>query len=308
MTADSYVQDKPGSPKVAIVIIHFDDVEQTLKCLDALACLQYSNYSVIVVDNSPESNQSQYLLQKFPTIISLVMDKNLGFSGGCNAGIAYALSDGVDYVWLLNNDAYCLEDSLCQLVRVAEETQDAGVIGGVLLEQNKGHLKQAGMGYIDYRRAKIFTREPHSMESESCDWVCGGNMLLSAPALARYGAFDDAYFLYKEDVELCVRLTRGGYKCVYVPSSKVYHEGSVSTSGQRTIWRYYYGARNRMLFFSQHTSRPVFIMCLMVFILQLIRHLIFYPIANDKKKVKTRGEYLGFWDFIRGKFGQRRFS
>ena len=305
---EGQAQDNADAPKVHIVILHFDDVDQTLKCLGSLEHLDYPNYTVLVVNNSPESCQSEYLVQQFPGIISLTMEKNLGFSGGCNAGIAYALDNGADYVWLLNNDAFCMADSLSQLVRVAGKIPDAGVIGGALLEPKKDGLERVGLGYIDYWRAKIFTREPQSADIELCDWVCAGNMLLSASAIARCGPFDDAYFLYKEDVELCVRFSRHGYKCLYVPSSKVHHEGSVSTSGNRAIWRYYYGARNRMLFFFQYTSRPVFLWCLIVFTSQIFRHLVTYPIANERKKVKTRGECVGLWDFCRGKFGERRFS
>lgn len=305
---ENQAQGNAAVPKVHIVILHFGAIDQTVRCLASLQRLDYLNYSVLVVNNSPGDCQSDYFTQRFPTITSLTMARNLGFSGGCNTGIAHALERGADYVWLLNNDAACMESSLAQLVRIAEATPDAGVVGGVLLEPKKDSLEQAGLGYIDYWRAKIFTREPQSAAIQHCAWVCGGNMLLSAAAIARCGAFDDAYFLYKEDVELCVRFSQHGYKCLYVPSSTVHHDGSGSTSGKRVIWRYYYGARNRLLFFFQHASRPVFMWCLLVFTFQMFRHIAAYPFANERKKAKTRGECLGLWDFCRGKFGERRFS
>jgi GT2 family glycosyltransferase len=308
MTLQGDAAHGSDSPNVAIVVIHFENLEQTLMCLGSLAEINYPNYRIIVVDNSPEARQGQLLLQQFPQITLLEMERNLGFSGGCNAGIAHALDNGFEYVWLINNDARSKADSLCELIHAAKKLPDAGVLGGALLEQKKDGIERTGMGYIDYWRAKTFTREASSMDVKACDWVCGGNMLLSAAALAHCGAFDDAYFLYKEDVELCVRLTRSGYECVYVPGAEVFHEGSGSTSGQRSIWRYYYGARNRMLFFSRYASRPQFIVGVAGFSLQLVRHLILYPVSSGKKKIKTRGEYLGFYDFCRGKFGQRRFG
>lgn len=308
VTADSPGEVEKGTPTVAVVVIHFRNLDQTVACLDSLAALDYPNYSVIVVDNSPEYRHGERLRQRFPAITVLEMDRNLGFSGGCNAGIARALHADVDYIWLLNNDACCRTDSLGELVRAARAMPNAGVLGGALLEEKNGDTERTGMGYVDYRRAKTFTREPSSMDITHCEWVCGGNMLLKAEAVERCGGFDDAYFLYKEDVELCVRLTRAGYECVYVPGAEVFHEGSVSTAGERAIWRYYYGARNRMLFFSRYASRPAFVAGLLVFSFQLARHLLLYPFSSAKKKVKTRGEFLGFRDFCRGRFGQRRFS
>jgi GT2 family glycosyltransferase len=306
--ANSEGQHYPDAPKVVVVVLHFNDIEHTSRCLESLERLNYPNFQMLVVNNSPQDEHGEHLLQRFPGITYLAMDRNLGFSGGCNAAIDYALGNGADYIWLLNNDSCCLPDSLQPLVSAALEHPEAGVFGGVLLEQKSDGLEQAGLGYIDYWRAKIFTREPRFADVQDCDWVCGGNMLLRAAAVVACGPFDDAYFLYKEDVELCVRFQQHGYKCLYVPDSKVHHEGSVATSGEKAIWRYYYGARNRLLFFSQCASRPIFLWCLLVYCFELLKHLAIYPIAGEKKRIKTRGEYLGLIDFLSGKLGRQRFS
>lgn len=306
---ESHTQLESDAPKVVVVVLHFNDFDHTARCVESLTQLDYRNFHILVVNNSREQEHDKQLAQRFAgEITCLTMDRNMGFSGGCNAGIDYALAQGAEFVWLLNNDAYCQPDSLQPLISAAMEHPDAGVLGGVLLEPKRNGMEQAGLGYIDYWRAKIFTCEPRSSEVQACDWVCGGNMLLRARAIIDCGAFDDAYFLYKEDVELCTRLRRHGFKCLYVPASKVHHEGSMSTAGERAIWRYYYSARNRLLFFFQSASRPLFFWCLLVCCFQLIKHLAFYPLASEKKRIKTRGEYLGLIDFVGGNFGQRRFS
>ena len=309
MAVESRTQLETDAPKVVVVVLHFNDFSHTARCVESLKQLDYRNFQIVVVNNSGEEEHGKQLARCFAgDITCLTMDRNMGFSGGCNAGIDYALAHGADYIWLLNNDAICLPDSLQPLVSAAMAHPDAGVVGGVLLEPKRNGMEQAGLGYVDYRRAKIFTREPHGSEVQTCDWVCGGNMLLRARASMDCGAFDDSYFLYKEDVELCTRLQRHGYKCLYVPASKVHHEGSMSTAGERAIWRHYYSARNRLLFFSQAASRPLFIWCLLVCCFQLVKHLTFYPFASERKRVKTLGEYLGLIDFFGGNFGQRRFS
>jgi GT2 family glycosyltransferase len=309
MAVESHTPLTPDVPKVVAVILHFNDLSHTTRCVESLKQLDYPDLHTVVVNNSGEEEHSKRLDQRFAgDITCLTMDRNRGFSGGCNAGIGHALSHGADYIWLLNNDAYCQPDSLQPLVSAAVAHPDAGVVGGVLLEPKRNGMEQAGLGYIDYWRAKIFTREPRSSEVQTCDWVCGGNMLLRAQAIIECGAFDDAYFLYKEDVELCTRLQRHGYKCLYVPASKVHHSSSMSTAGERAIWRHYYSARNRLLFFSQSASRPLFFWCLLVCCFQLIRHLTAYPFASEKKRIKTLGEYLGLIDFLGGNFGQRRFG
>ena len=122
-----------NAPKVFIVILNWNGLEDTLACLESLEGLEYSNYEVIVVDNDSADGSEEVLRERYPQHIILQSGANLGFAGGMNVGLRYALAHGASYAWLLNNDTLVEPDALTQLVRRMQAKPDAGLCGSTLV-------------------------------------------------------------------------------------------------------------------------------------------------------------------------------
>src|SRR3990172_1565611 len=118
-----------GQPKVSIVILNWNGLDDTLECLEALRSCTYPNCETIVVDNGSAGDQVRRLRQKVASGVHIIENpENYGFAGGCNVGIRFALSRGADYVLLLNNDTIVDPAFLGSLVAAAEELPDAAAL------------------------------------------------------------------------------------------------------------------------------------------------------------------------------------
>src|SRR4051794_37273189 len=116
-----------SAPKVAIVVLNWNDGAATLACLGALRSIDYPNIAVIVVDNGSTDGSAQRIRDS--AFVDLVVNPtNLGFTGGVNVGIARAMATTADYVWLLNSDATTQPDVLSRLVATAETDERIGLV------------------------------------------------------------------------------------------------------------------------------------------------------------------------------------
>ena len=148
-------------PRVAVVILQWRRVDETAACLRALAGLDYDNYTVLVVDNHSADGSVERLRQEFPTLAICESPTNLGFAGGCNAGIRVALADpAVRYVLLLNNDTRVEPDLVGEMVAAAEADPAAVVVGAA---NRTGDRHTSSGGYIRWwtgRYADVFDIRP----------------------------------------------------------------------------------------------------------------------------------------------------
>jgi GT2 family glycosyltransferase len=127
---------------VHIVVLNYNGYEDTISCVDSLLKIQYENYKIIVVDNA-STNDHSALQQNLPSeIILLQSGKNLGYAGGNNVGIRWALENDADYVCVLNNDTEVDPAFLKQLVDFAEANPDCGMVGPAILEFNEQEIVQ----------------------------------------------------------------------------------------------------------------------------------------------------------------------
>jgi GT2 family glycosyltransferase len=188
---------------------------------------------------------------------------NLGFSGGNNVGIRYALSRGdCDYVWLLNNDTVVEPNSLSAMVEMAEEDTKLGICGSQLRSFDSPHEIQT-MGGRRYFRWSGRTSPlrglmtPHvSTAPGGPDYIEGASMLIRRECLEAVGLLDEGYFLYFEELDLAARAQRF-FHLGYSPASIVYHKegasiGSATVRAQRSALSDFYQARNRIVFTRRH--------------------------------------------------------
>ncbi len=239
-------------PKVVIIIINWNGIRDTIECLESLKNMEYSNYSIVVVDNGSSGDDTTVLGQMFGGWIDLLCNHtNLGFTGGNNVAIRHALRTGVDYILLLNNDVTVEPDFLRDLVTYAETRQDVGVFGPSICSYARPSILDSTGGRVSFWRGwsannnagVSFSQRPSN--PEEVDFVEGCSMLIKRSVIECIGLLDDQYFAYWEETDFCVRAKRAGFKVMVVPESRIYHKGGSSPTGPRKL---YFLIRNNILF------------------------------------------------------------
>ncbi len=293
-------------PSVWIVILHWQASHYTRACLASLSALRYSNFQILLVDNGSPEEAGTAIARQFPGVALLRLPENLGFAGGCNAGIKYCLDKGAEWIWLLNNDAKVHPESLGLLMSAAEAHPQAGALGAMVYEGTGEQFVASGPGSIDFTRAKTYLRKqmPQNEHVVSCEWLSGSNLLLRADAVKQSGMFDEDYFLYFEDTDLCYRLCRSGWQCLLVPAARIEHVGGGSTEGERSFWRAYYYTRNRLLFFLRHLHGIAALPALIAIGGHLARHALVLPFRGSHGRKQLKAEYLGLRDYLLKRLGK----
>ncbi len=182
-----------------------------------------------------------------PKVTLIANSNNLGFAGGNNVGIKYALDNGFDYVCLHNNDAFVAANFLEPLVEAMEKDKQVGAAQSLLLLHPETELINSagnamhylGFGFCwDYRKKLSEANLPAIKEIA---YASGAGVLMRADLLKQYGGLDEDFFLYHEDLEYCFRLKAAGYKIVLARDSVVFHKYQFG----RSITKYFWMERNR---------------------------------------------------------------
>jgi len=192
---------------------------------------------------------------------------NLGFAGGNNVALRYALQQGdCDFAWLLNNDTVVRPDALSQLVRRMQERPDAGICGSTLLYYDDPSKIQACGGYVYNKwvargghigRLTNAAQLPDAKEVErKMAYVVGASMLVRGVFLEKVGLMDEEYFLYFEELDWAAE-AKNQFQLAYCPRSIVYHKegtsiGSYRVTAHQSVLAEFYATRNRILFTRKH--------------------------------------------------------
>lgn len=245
------------SPLVYIILLNYNGYKDTIECLESLEKITYKNYRIVVVDNASIDGSEKIIKNKFPEHIFIQAGSNLGFSGGNNVGIKYALQQGTDYVLLLNNDTIVEPDFLEPLVEEAEKSDQIGIMGGKINYYYDKNIIWSAGGYISdikgcgYHYGIKEVDEGQYDEKREVTFLTGCIQLIKREVLEKVGLYDEDYFLYFEDVDYCYRTIKNNFKLVYVPTSKIYHKISASTGDESSL-ALYYNHRNRLLFIKKN--------------------------------------------------------
>lgn len=289
---------------VAIIILQYNNSQDTIECLDFVKELDYPDFSVIVVDNaSDQSHQDttrSFLKNQINSAVRyyfLVNRDNLGYAGGNNKGIEFALAKSADYILILNPDVRVEKDLLTKLVAKADSSAKIGIVGPAIDEGEKIIYG----GEIKWLKPEL--RHSERMPSANNFFISGAAMLIKREVVGKAGMFDEKYFLYFEDVDYCLKVRRAGYSLAVVDDAIVHHRVSAITGKLGPAALLYYHFRNAHLFNLKNTPWPAKMALpfwsFFIMIKQLIK-IIFVP---NKRQISTF-ILRGIIDFYRGKFGR----
>lgn len=220
--------------KVAVVIPNWNGADMIVASIKTLQQQSY-DHTLIVVDNGSIDNSVALIEESFPGTIILKNTKNLGFAGGVNTGIRYALEKDFDAIALFNNDAQADKDWLKHLVSNLEKYPEVGIVTCKLMDIDKTHFDSTGDIYttwgIPYPRGRD---EPVSNQFDESTWIfgaSGGASLYRSSMFREIGLFDEDFFAYYEDVDISFRAQLAGWKVRFEPKAEAYHATS-STGGK----------------------------------------------------------------------------
>jgi GT2 family glycosyltransferase len=223
---------------VWIVVLNWNNRDDTLACLESLAKAELAGATVLVVDNGSRDGSAEAVRERFPEFRLLALPENRGFAGGNNAGIRAALDAGAEGVLLLNNDTIVDPTFLFPLVQVFHDNPDAAAASSAIHRLDHPDMLDVAYSTVDFRRREAVrilgvNAVPglgHGFNvCSEVEVTIGCSMLMSAKALGDVGLFDEAYFAYHEDVDWSLRARKRGYRLFYQPWSRVFHRGSRST-------------------------------------------------------------------------------
>lgn len=251
-----------SEPHVWIVLLNYNGLADTVRCLRSLRDLDYARHSVVVVDNASEVDPRPTLAAEFPECHLLRNPSNGGWAGGNNTGILYALAHGADQVLLLNNDTIVAPDLVSQLVRAAQANPSYGVIGPVIRFMDEpDQVMTDGCLYNRTAEPGFFQRKVVPLEDTptvaDVDIVNGCCMMVGASVFRRIGAIDERFFLVHEESDFCLRVRRAGLGCGVLAAALVWHKGSSTFKQTGRGWQRYFDARNLWLLLHKHARSGV---------------------------------------------------
>jgi GT2 family glycosyltransferase len=247
------------NPRVAIVILHLDQHEALVACLESCRKIAYGNYEVIVVENgSPAGSPWRQATGLAADVRVIRSSVNLGYAKGNNLGIREACRRGADYVLLLNDDAVVvMPEFLGVLVDVGERAEGVGALGPVVVHADDptriafaGARFDGGLGDI-----QSFEREPPALSEGATldsDYVTGCALLMRRAAIELVGLLDESFFLYWEDTDWGLRVKASGLRNVVVPAARVGHRVSATVGGLGSPLRVYHRTRSHLRFAWRH--------------------------------------------------------
>lgn len=241
---------------VTIILLNWNGWRDTLDCISTLQKLEHPNYKILIIDNASSDNSVAQIRESHPDIPIIINSRNLGFGAGCNVGIRKALKDSSEYIWLLNNDTRVNPQSLSTLTQKIETDPSIAAVGSVIyyLDENLNNIQAWGGGYVSLWAG----RARHCMlpaNDSTLDYLTGASILLRSSALTEIGLFDELFFMYWEDADLCFRLRNAGWKLAVAANSFIWHKESASLGKQNPLLTVYFG-QSLIYFFKKHAPQP----------------------------------------------------
>lgn len=215
---------RTAAPQLSVVIVNWNGADYLGDCIDSVVG---RDREVIVVDNASSDDSEARVRPGRPDVRWLSNDANLGFSTAANRGLEAARGE---YVLFLNPDAHSNDDAVTASIDVLASSADVGLVG-VAVRDPDGHITPTVEPFFSFRslrRARAIDRAtaPGGSTPVDIDWCHGVFLVCRREEMLRLGGFDERFFLYAEDMDLCDRVHESGRRVVYLPWVSIVHEGN----------------------------------------------------------------------------------
>ncbi len=295
--------------RLSIIILNTNRKHDTLACLESLRNSDYQPGEIIILDNSSIDGTVEAVQDNFPEVTVVSLLENKGYAGNNNVGIKLALKNGADWVFILNEDTVVSPDCLEFLMTTGESDERIGLVGPMVFHFNENKIIQSAGGSINqnWKFEHIGSnQEDHAqfIDTQDVDWISGCAMLIRGETLREIGLFDERFFYYWEEVDLCLRAKQHGWTIHHVPYAKIWHKG-VSLNYSPSPITTYYSTRNKLLLLNKH-STPIRVRLLAF--ADLARTIVSWSIKPKWKNRRAHRNAMinGFTDYLLKNWGEMK--
>jgi GT2 family glycosyltransferase len=229
---------------LSIISVNYHCEELLYECIKAVYQDLKIDFEYIVVDNNSNGDFAK-IEKDFPKVKIIYAESNKGFGSACNEGAKSAVGD---LLLFLNPDTKVFAGSIQNMSDIFQKYRTIGICGGCLVNQHHQVQKfQFGdlptfWGILTKQSDKKWNVPPKDLVL--CGWVSGGSMMISRKVWDVVGGFDERFFMYFEDIDLCRRVSEAGYKVMWNQKAKIFHkEGGTQKNFKNMKKRYYTGQR-----------------------------------------------------------------
>jgi hypothetical protein len=289
--------------RTGIILLNWNAAKETTGCVRDMQTFLPPEATMYVVDNKSNSADRARLRleQDCRDVVFIWNDKNLGYAGGNNVGIRRAVSEGCDFILLLNNDARIQEKDFFLLEQSMQAEAQLGVVGPLIRDRPGGAILNAGGRDIGRYYLSHFKQPAQPDSLYDVAYVSGTVCLIRAVLFAQIGLLDEDYFFSGELADFCARAQQHStcWRTAVQPAAEAVHDLSVSQDNRGGIYTYY-TVRNRFLYIRKHL--PASAPWLFSYWTALhLRHA--FRCLREKKQTEMRMVLQGLADGLRGKFG-----
>jgi GT2 family glycosyltransferase len=240
------------------ILVNWNLKDDSLACVDSLLAAGATPGQVIVVDNGSSDGSAQALRERFGAAVHVIESgRNLGFAGGANLGIRYALDQGAAWIFLLNNDTVVAPSLFAEFQRASAASAKFSILAPLILYYDMpdriwylgDRLVPTSLITYGLYRDQIDTGQLPPLVP--VDFICGCGMLIEREVFDTIGLLDPSFFMYAEEVDFCWRAHAAGFRIGCATRAKMWHRISVSADRDRPMTRYL-RIRNQIVFYRRY--------------------------------------------------------
>lgn len=286
---------------LSIIILHFNTPDLVRKCVDSIYKTEKTNIfgkkiEIIVADNNSDEENISKLednLKSFKEVIFVKNDVNYGFGKGCNLASKNAKGD---FILFLNSDATLYEGGLISMVERNMGNKSLGILGGKMLNTDGTDQLSAGKFFnllntslvlLGLEKFSSLRISPKNLSK--VDWVSGGFMLIRKKLFDQFEGFDENFFMYVEDMEICYRVSKLGLDTYFDPGTVVIHSSHGSSNRGFAVINIYKGIK---YFFRKHKSFIEYLLIILLLKCKAVVIYLFGLLSNNSYYRKTYREAL----------------
>ncbi len=295
---------------VFIILVNWNNTKYTIDAIREVKKQTYANCRIIVVDNNSNTKPDKEILKIESKATIIQTGENLGYSGGNNRGMEYALRQQADFILFMNSDVFLDPKMIGNLVKAMDKDKNLGAVGPRIYyyqDKKKIWFIEGPINWI-----KGTTHSLHQGEKDkgrfkrpiATDRLAGTAMLIRSEILEKIGGFDETYFMFLEDVDLSVRIRKEGYMLKTIPQAILWHNESTTTGGKDSKKTIYYYTRNKLYFMRKNANFFFFMTSFLYEVYFCLRRTLSHSMKRKIQFYTIRAMVYGFVDFFKGNMGR----
>lgn len=251
------VYESEKVPSVWVVIPTWNRKDEIQECLNSVLVSDYINLNIVVIDNGSTDDTAHLISENYPQINLIQLNKNIGASAASNMGFEYALKKGAKYLLRLDSDMLIDKSMISEMVKFAVSDSSLGLIFPKILRYDQPDIiwytGAKRHSFFIVSRAKDFNVKDGGGESSNfeIDFAPSAAILLSATVVKKTKGFDEDYFVYFEDYDLCIRIKKLDKNIFYCPAAKAWHKIGSDKLSDFGLMQY---QKSKMIFYRKHSS------------------------------------------------------